>query len=155
MDIFTYLNVSYKNSKLYQSRSISFTPTRLHFVHLSFPHRRKDTVARYKSINIAVYDSIPFSVSTRLIVFWIVAIFLFISPAQIHIYIYRFRFRSQRASNNTEERWCQAFATAYHGQSRKLECATRMRVPPSTCYGEECAIILELGYRWDIRTLCF
>lgn len=49
--------------------------------------RRKDTVARYKSINIAVYDSIPFSVSTRLIVFWIVAIFLFISPAQIHIYI--------------------------------------------------------------------
>lgn len=117
--------------------------------------RRKDTVARYKSINIAVYDSIPFSVSTRLIVFWIVAIFLFISPAQIHIYIYRFRFRSQRASNNTEERWCQAFATAYHGQSRKLECATRMRVPPSTCYGEECAIILELGYRWDIRTLCF
>ena len=83
--IFTYLNVSYKNSKLYRSRSISFTPTRLHFVHLSFPHRRKDTVARYKSINIAVYDSIPFS--TRLIVFWIVAIFLFISPAQIHIYI--------------------------------------------------------------------
>lgn len=47
--------------------------------------RRKDTVARYKSINIAVYDSIPFS--TRLIAFWIVAIFLFISPAQIHIYI--------------------------------------------------------------------
>lgn len=90
MDIFTYLNVSYKNSKLYRSRSISFTPTRLHFVHLSFPHRRKDTVARYKSINIAVYDSIPFSVSTRLIVFWIVAIFLFISPAHANTYIYTY-----------------------------------------------------------------
>lgn len=52
--------------------------------------RRKDTVARYKSINIAVYDSIPFSVSTRLIVFWIVAIFLFISPAHANTYIYTY-----------------------------------------------------------------
>lgn len=65
---------------------------------------------------------------------------LFVSPAHTNTYIYtnipisiRFRFRSQRASNNTEERWCQAFATAYHGQSRKLECATRMCAPPSTC----------------------
>lgn len=82
--------------------------------------------------------------------------FYFSWPTQIHIYIYRyvsirFRFRSQRASNNTEERWCQAFATAYHGQSRNLECAIRMRVPPSTCCGEECAIILELGYRTRYR----
>lgn len=50
--------------------------------------RRKDTVARYKSINIAVYDSIPFS--TRLIAFWIVAIFLFISPAHANTYIYTY-----------------------------------------------------------------
>lgn len=87
---------------------------------------------------IAEYDSIPSSVSTRLIAFRILATFRFSCPHK-YIYIYtnilisiRFRFRSQRASNNTEERWCQAFATAYHGQSRKLECATRMCAPPST-----------------------
>lgn len=63
--------------------------------------------------------------------------FFFISPPHKYvytsIYTYRFRSRSQRASNNTEERWCPAFATGYRGQSRKLECATRMRVLPSTC----------------------
>lgn len=65
------------------------------------------------------------------------AIFFFISPPHKYIYTstytYRFRSRSQRASSNTEERWCPAFATGYRGQSRKLECATRMRVLPSTC----------------------